>query len=282
MSSYNLYINSTGNKYTLYLNNHISCLKNQKIKVNVKNFYMLNTMYNITSDNNTFDIQRVLAFDGSGSITNTITIPIGNYSVLTFRDKIKSLFSGIGSIGNNIDIIYNIPSNTYTFINNNATYRYYIKNIKCKKQLGLYEDWQITTSGITSSFINMKEYSQIIVKSDLMYNDLNQDNIQYDQLRISQILLFITCQDVEPFKSISYDGDDFSYMLSNTDIGSITFNITNEFNELINCNNWFLHLNFEIIDDKKDYQFLAIKLMKKIVDVLDDIKYVLMSIWAKK
>lgn len=282
MSSYNLYINSNGNKYTLYLNNHIYCLKNQKIKVNVKNFYMLNSMYNITSDNNTFDIQRVLAFDGSGSIIKTITIPIGNYSVLTFRDKIKSLFSNIAEIGNNIDIVYNIANNTYTFINYNTTYRYYIKNIKCKKQLGLYVDWQITTSGITGSFINMVDYSQIIVKSDLIYNDLNQDNIQYDELRISQILLFITRQDVEPFKSISYSGDDFNYTLSNTDINSITFNITNERNELINCDNWFLHLNFEIIDDKKDYSFLVIRLMKKILDILDDIKYVLMSIWAKK
>lgn len=279
--NYNLYINSNGNKYTLYLNNHITCNKNQKIKVNVKNFYMLNSMYNITTDNNTFDIFRS-DYNGLNAIIIKITIPIGNYSVISFRDKIKNIFSNIPEIGNNIDIVYNTSNNTYTFKNLNINYVYIIADIKCMKQLGLYEVTEITTSGISGSFINMVDYSQIIVKSDLMYNDLNQDNIQYEQLRISQILLFITRQDVEPFKSISYDGDDFSYTLLNTNINNITFNITNERNEPIDCSNWFLHLQFEIIEDKKDYSIVGLKMLNKIIDLLSDIKYVLLSIWTKK
>lgn len=275
MTDYNLYINGSGSKYTLYLNNHIQCNKNQKIQVDVKNFYILNTMYNITSDNNTFNLEQ-RNLDGTNPTTSLITIPIGNYSVLTFRDKLKSLLNG------KIDIQYNIPSNTYTFIKIDNTYLYYIKNIKCKKQLGLYADLQITASGITGSYINMIEYSQIIVKSDLMYKDLNQDNIQYQQLQLSQILLFTTRQDVEPFKAITYDGDDFNYSLINRDINNITFTITNERNELISCNEWFLHLVFHIIDDKKDYSLLGIRLMDRIVELLVDIKYILMSLFFKK
>lgn len=267
---YNLYINSKNNTHSIFLNNHIVCEKNQSIRVSVKNFYILNSMYNITDDNNTFTLESYYIADGTIT-TNNYIIPKGNYSVLTFRDVLKSLLIG------KIDIQYNIPSNTYTFLKTNLSYIYTIKNIKCGKQIGIYDDTEITSIGTTGSFVNMVDYSQIIVKSNLNYKDLNMDNIFYDDgMRISQILLFTSKQDVEPFKSITFSGEDFSYNLLNTNINNIVFTIVNERNEPIkNCGEWFLHLKFEILNDRED-------IMGKVLKVLVDIKYVLLNIFFKK
>ncbi len=264
---YNLYINSKENKHTLYLNNHITCGKNQSIKVSVMNFYILNSMYNITEDNNSFDVEMVKITDVDDITVSTKNLPIGNYSVLTFLNALKSSLYGI------IDIQYNIPNNTYTFTKTNNLYYITIKNIKCMKQLGLYQDTEITTQGVNGSFVNMVDYSQIIVKSNLNYKDLNQDNIFTDGLSISQILLFTSRQDIEPFKCITYDGDAFAYNLLNTDINNITFNIVNERNELVkNCGEWFLHLKFEIVDIKEE-------LSSQLLKMLNDIKYLLLNIF---
>lgn len=276
---HNLYIHSKNKSdsdkpydFTLILNNHIQANKNQYIQVCVCNFYMLNTMYNISAiiGNNTFDIRRT-GLDGLNPVINTYTIPDGNYSVLTLRDTINNLLSGIASI------TYNYANNTYTYKLTNIYYKYYIENIKCSKALGIYNTKEITIAGITGNYVNMIEYQQIIIKTDLIHSDLNQDNICYKQddvFNISQILLWVNKQDVEPYRCISYDNNDtFTYNLINTSINKIKFTVHNENNNLItDCPDWFLHLKFKIVDKENN-------LIKSVLRLLGDIKYILYNIF---
>jgi hypothetical protein len=136
-------------------------------------------------------------------------------------------------------------------------------------------------AGVQSSYINMVDYQQIIIKSNLIYQDLNQDNLCYaedDIFNISQILFWVNKQDVEPFKCIAYQnqdsGDSFSYNIVNRSINNINFKVTNENNMLVtDCSEWFLHLKFSIYEKNDVY-----KLAKKTVKLLDDVYYTLLNI----
>jgi len=236
-------------------------------------------MYNISAllGNNTFEVETRDANNANPN-TSLYTIPDGNYSVLSLRDFLNNQLSG------KISISYNYHNNTYTLIKNNSNFRYYIKNIKCSKSLGLSTTTEVTLLGINTAFINMVEYQQIIVKSDLSYHDLCQDNItrvQDDLFNISQVLFWISKQDVEPFKNISYNncdaGDSFTYNINDNNISSINFKVFNENNQLItDCPDWFLHLRFAVVKREKETYFI---LLKKCIKVLMDIKYVLLNIF---
>ena len=282
MSDYNLYIhskyrNNTEKPYdfSLYLQNPIICKPEQAIRVDVMSFYMINTMYNVSSllNNYTFQIDNVdLSVQPNTTTTSTYNIPFGNYSVLQLRDTLNNLLSG------KISISYNYQSNTYTFTKTNNNFNYFIKNITCSKALNIPNNTQITSQGITSGYINLVEYQQIIIKSDLIYEDLNQDNIVYlqdDKFNISQILVWLNKQDVEPFKCISYQNEDggnsFSYNIRNTNIRKINFKIMNENDRLIeDCPDWFMHIKFHIYKkDDIDYN----KVFSSIINILNDIKF---------
>jgi len=223
-------------------------------------------MYNVseTYGNNTFTIERRTLADVFVS-TILITVPSGNYSVLTLRDTLNTLLTGIASIG------YNASSNTYLIVKTDASYNYIIKNIKCPKLIGLYTDTEITTIGVRTSFLNMVDYTQIIVMSDLTHLDLNQDNILVDdRLGISQILLQVQKGDVQPFEIITYENNDISYNLTNNNITKIGFKIMNEDGEFItDIGEWYLHLHFELVNKNDDWKILIVSLMK----LLKDIKY---------
>ena len=55
------------------------------MNINVMSFSMLNTMYNVNqiTKNNTFTIRRTNLDGITGIINTVITIPFGNYSVIT-------------------------------------------------------------------------------------------------------------------------------------------------------------------------------------------------------
>lgn len=288
MATYNLFINSksrqsteTSFDYSLILKNQIMVKHNEYISVNVMSFHMLNSMYNVSSTlkNNTFDIEkRTLA----GVIVNTLsyTIPDGNYSVLTLRDVLNSLLADIASIS------YNYASNTYTFVKTDSTYRYFIKNIKCSKLIGISSTTELIASpGITGSYVNMVNYQQIVLKTDLVHESLNQDTVtdSNNDLNISQILFWTNKQDVEPFKAISYvnhGGNPFSYNILNTNISSIRFMLCNEMNQPItDAGEWLLHLQF-VVNERQDYTLLQIA--KQIIKLLSDTNWLLMNIFFKK
>lgn len=269
--SYNLYIRSNKSTYDLILKNQIIVDKNKYLKCNVKKFYTLNTMYNVSSliGNNTFDLELI----AGTTILQSYTIPDGNYSVLTLRDTLNVLLNGL------VNVSYSYSSNTYTFSKTSLTYTTItIKNIKCSQLIGLSTSKEITVGGIKSSYINMVDYSQLIIMSDLNYMDLNQDNIIYDEnMRISQILLQVIRQDIEPFRAITQDDDDVSYNLLNTNINRIRFKIMNEKGkEITDIGDWYLHLNFETIE-QDDLKSMFGKVMK----VLTDIRHLLSTFFFR-
>jgi hypothetical protein len=231
-------------------------------------------MYNVSAliGNNSFDLELV----GGSTTLQSYIIPDGNYSVLTLRDTLNVLLNGLMTVS------YNYSNNTYTFTKSTIVYTITIKNIKCPQLIGIDKNTEITIGGVNSSYINMVDYSQIIIMSDLNYMDLNQDNIMYDEnMRISQILLQVVKQDVEPFRSITNNDDKISYNLTNNNINRIRFTIMNEKGkEITDIGDWYLHLNFEVCE-KEDYRSIVKGLMK----VLLDIKHLLQTFffnWIRK
>lgn len=288
--TYNLYINSRnrGNlekpyDFNINIKNQIIVRDDQYLNVDVCSFYMINSMYNVSSviGNSTFDIEIRNVSTNAIVSTFSKTIPDGNYSVITLRDVINKLLKDI------ISVSYNYAQNTYTFTKIDPNFKYILKNIKCKKLLGLYNQTvEITSIGITSQYLNMVDYQQIIIKTDLEYMSLNQDNIidTDENLNVSQILLFVNKQDVEPFKCIKYQnedaGDAFSYNLNNQNITRINFKVYNENNLLItDCPDWLMHLKFTVSDKNT---LTLYDTSKKIIQLLSDIHYVLLSMLFKK
>lgn len=270
--SYNLYIRSNKSTYDMILKNQIIVDKNKTLKCTVKKFYTLNSMYNVSTliGNNTFDLELI---SGTSNL-QSYTIPDGNYSVLTLRDTLNGLLNNL------VNVSYNYSNNTYTFTKTSVTYTTItIKNIKCPQLIGISSNTEITLAGIKGGYINMVDYSQIIVMSDLNYMDLNQDNILYDEnMRISQILLQVIRQDVEPFSAITGDDDGVCYNLLNNNINRIRFKIMNEKGkEIEDIGDWYLHLNFEVVE-KEDIRSMYRGIMK----ILGDIKHLLMTLFFRK
>lgn len=280
--TYNLFINSrnrqddeSSSSFTLQLRNQIEVENSQYFNVNVMSFSMINSMYNVAShlQNNTFDIEKT---DDTTTTVIPVTIPDGNYSVLTLRDLLNTLLDGF------ISVTYNYAQNSYTFKKTDASFDYYFKNIKASKILGLYADTEITTEGVTSKYVNMKDYQQIIVKSDLLYEDLNQDNISDNdcELNISKILFWCSKQDVEPFGCISYKNEDagnsFAYNIVNRGINKIVFQVVNEYNQqIIDAGEWLLHLQFTI-NDKPEFTYQEIG--KTVMRQLNDANFTLLNL----
>ena len=272
--------------FNLYLRNQILVGKNEGININVMSFSMLNSMYNVNSitKNNTFIIRRTDLDGISNIIETTITIPFGNYSVITLRDVINSLL--VSSSLSNISLSYNIPTNTYTFNNNNVSNRWFIIPNSCNKLLGVSTIIEIT-SNYTGTFVNMVNYEQIIIRCpSLNFENLNQDNIRdkNNSLNISDILFTINKADIEPYRTISYKNEDagtsYSYNITNTNLSTINLQLFNENDELItDAPDYLLELQI-IVYDKTDNVFQELGIQS--LSLLDDIYFTLLNILFKK
>ena len=91
--------------------NAIKIEDDETVIINVNNFSMMNSIYNISSNyNNYYFIVKRTDNDGvSNPINTTYNITEGNYSVINFCSLLNSLLSGI------ITVSYNQYQNTYTF-----------------------------------------------------------------------------------------------------------------------------------------------------------------------
>jgi hypothetical protein len=81
----------------------------------------------------------------------------------------------------------------------------------CSKLLGLSIPTAILATGTKSSYLNMVNYQQIILKCPtLVFESTSMDNIQDKNnfIAVSDILYWINKQDVEPFKMINYKNVD--------------------------------------------------------------------------
>ena len=277
ISSKNRDVNENVYDFNIYLKNQIIIGANEGININVMSFSMLNSMYNINSNtkNNTFIIKRTDLDGVSNPINTTIIIPYGNYSVLTLRDVINSSLITNGL--SNIYLTYNIPTNSYTYTNNNMSYKWFIIPSNCIKLLGISTTTEITNN-YTGSYVNMVNYDNIIVRCpSLIFENLNQDNIKDKRnfLNISDILFWINKTDTEPYRTITYKNEDagtsYSYNITNTNISTLQLQLYNENDELIlDAPDYTIELQL-VVYEKNDAVYREIGLQS--LSILNDIYY---------
>ena len=278
---YNIFINSANRSpidktydFSVFFDNdEIMVNANEGVNINVVSFSLLNSMYNVNkyTKNNTF-----LLHNGTLNSDTTITIPYGNYNVYTFLNQLNLLLSGI------ITVIYNIATNTYTFTNITAI-PYSINPLTCSKLLGLTTITSILTTGTISTYVNMVNYQQVILKCPtLVFESNSMDNIQDKNnfIAVSDILYWINKQDVEPFKMINYKNEDcgtsYSYNVVNRSFSNFNFKLVNEFNEPIYDAPDFLFQLQIIIYDKDNTYFKEATI--QILKLLNEIYFTILNI----
>jgi hypothetical protein len=208
----------------------LTCNGDEYMEINVVSFDMINTMYNIYSSNNQFIIRR-------GTTDTTYTIPIGNYSVKTFMTMMTSLINDV-----NIIITYNTAQNTYTFTKKaGITQLHYLIPNKLWTVINMIPStfYEITTAGLTTGYINLVNYSKIILRTEgINYYYSNVENYGMSNKSTLSNIIFWACKsDIEPFKVIKYNNEDsgrsFNYRIENREINNLTLQLRNENNEPI-------------------------------------------------
>jgi hypothetical protein len=272
---YNIFINSANRSpiekpydFSVFFDNdEIMVNANEGVNINIVSFSLLNSMYNVNkyTKNNTFLLN-----------TTTITIPYGNYNVYTLLNQLNALFSCV------ITVSYNIATNSYTYTNTTST-AYTITPLTCSKLLGLATPTAILTTGTISSYLNMVNYQQIILKCPtLVFESTSMDNIQDKNnfIAVSDILYWVNKQDVEPFKMINYKNEDcgtlYSYNVVNRSFSNFNFKLVNEFNEPIyDAPDFLFQLQITIYDkDNTYFKEATIQILK----LLNDIYFTVLNI----
>lgn len=274
INSKNRNINDNIYDFNINLKNPISCNRNQGINCSVVGFYMLNTDYNLKGVS--FQVDEV----DTEITTYTYNIPNGNYSYISLMEYLNQVLVG------KIKVEYLKYRNVFKFTNlNYINYDYYIKPLNASKYLGLSNDLELSDYGgientsKEGSFINLSNYSHIIIKSTCLdFEDNTQDNIDRKELGTSNILFMIDKQDIMPFQLISYrnqDGsDNYSYNINNRQISMIDLKLFNERGEVLtDTDDYFLVLKFVVFDIQK---------IDNANTYLDDIKFLLMSMMFNK
>ncbi len=274
--SHYIYINSKNRSsnekiynFNVYLKNPIVANKNQGINCSVVGFSMLNIDYNLKGIY--FKVDSVRLSDNL--ITSyTYNIPNGNYSYISFMDYLNQILAG------KIKVEYLKHRNAYKFTNLiSTTYDLYLMPQNANKFLGVYSD--ITLASYTNisyegSYINLTNYSHIIIKSNLLdFEDNTQDNIEMSGLRSSSILFMIDKQDIAPFQLISYrnfdKSDNYSYNITNKQINIIDLHLYNENGEMLTeTDDYFLTLKITIFNKENN---------DVSIPYLDDIRFLMMS-----
>ena len=272
ISSANRGLNETPYDFKIFFDNdEIIVNPNEGVNVNVVSFSLLNSMYNVNqySANNIFKIQQ-------GITLTTLTIPYGNYNVSTLMTQLNLLLTG------KITVSYNIATNTYTYTNITAL-PYSIIPLNCSKLLGLLTTTPILTTGTISSYVNMVNYQQVILKCPtFVFQNCSMDNIQDKNsfIAVSDILYWINKQDVEPFKMINYKNEDcstvYSYNVLNTSFSYMNFKLVNEFNQpIFDAPDYLLQLQISIFN--KDNNCFKEATLKALT-LLNDIYFALLNI----
>ena len=274
--SYYIYINSKNrdvnekvSNFNIVLKNPIICNKNEAFSVSVIGFSMMNTDYNLR--NTTLYIQELHYTPIIYSQLHIISIPNGNYSYLTLMDYLKNN----SEFNTYLNIEYIKERNSYKFTNKMTEGQVKILPFKF---IGVNSELIVNTSA-ESSYINLTNYSHIIIKSNsLDFEDNANDNINDTELKMSSILFMIDKQDIPPFHLISYknndSGENYSYNISNKQISNIDLHLYNELGEeLINVSDYFLTIKIIVnVIEKKESN----------ISFLNDIRFILMNMLFNK
>ena len=278
---YNIFINSANRSSTdkpydfsvFFDNDEIIVNNNEGVNINITSFSLLNSMYNVNefTKNNTFLLHDVFL-----DTDTIITIPYGNYNVLTLLNQLNVLLSG------KINLSYNVATNTYTYTNLSLL-SYSINPLNCSKLLGLSGLTTISSSGTIGGYVNMVNYQQVILRCPtLVFENNSMDNIQDKNnfIAVSDILYWINKQDIEPFKTINYKNEDcgtlYSYNIVNKSFSNFNFKLVNEFNEPIyDAPDFLLQLQISIYDkDNTYFKEASLQMLK----LLNDIYFTVLNI----
>lgn len=271
---YNIFISSANRNpiektydFNLFFDNDELIINpNEGVNVSVVSFSLLNSMYNVNqyTGNNTF----ILCNDTLSS-NMTMIIPYGNYNVYTLQSQLNTLLSGY------VNVNYNLATNTYTYTNTSSSSLSIIPQ-NCSKLLGLSTTTIISTSGTISSYVNMVNYQQVILRCPtLVFENNSMDNIQDKNnfIAVSDILYWVNKQDVEPFKMVNYKNEDggtlYSYNVVNRSFSTLNFKLVNEFNQPIyDAPDYLVQLQISIFDKDNNYfkeaSLQALKLLNDI------------------
>ena len=208
----------------------LTCENNEYMELNVLSFDMINTMYNINTSNNQFIIRR-------GTTDTIYTIPEGNYSVKTFLSQLQTLTNDP-----HITMEYNIAQNTYRLHKTGTSQLHYLIPSKISGLINLLPTtiYEIPTTGLTTGYINLVNYSKIILRTEginYYYSNIENYGTNKNISTLSNIIFWKTKSDVEPFAVLKYNNEDggnsFTYKIENKEINNISFLLKNENNEFI-------------------------------------------------
>lgn len=250
--------------------------EDETIIINVNNFSMINSIYNVspTYNNNTFIVKKTNSDGITNPIFTTYTIPTGNYSIITLSTVLNNLLNGF------INVNYNSYNNTYTFNKTDISgFRYYLDASYASSLLGFNTLTEITTGGVMSSYVNMLNFNMVILRvGNLIFDKYCYENIRTADslLDNSDVLFWVDKGDVPPFKNISYinqGANTFSYELNDKSIDNFQLYLTNENNQFIKDSpDYFLMLQF-VVQPKNELDIN--KNINRLNDILNEI-YVLL------
>jgi len=269
-----------------YPDSILSCKENEHLELNVLSFDMPNTMYNINSTNDHFQI----TLDNAN--IKDIHLKHGNYSVKTLLKEFQDIFSQnvipetsilhtfFGTYADALTIVcvYNENQNTYTFkkqldlpfgIELPILFSLYFKPITCGTLLGMPNnvEKEITANGMNTGLVNLIDYNKIIVHTENIsyyYSNIENLSTKSNSQFLSNIIFWKSKADVPPYQLIKYNNEDggnsFVYKIEDKEINSITLQLKNERGEfLTDAPNYMIVIQY-IFNERDDTN----KLLKSI------------------
>lgn len=227
METFNFFVKVDNYDFNYYFGYAFDIKEGEEAYFKMVNFSMMNSMLNVSSyhNNNKFKI------NDTGVIT-TYTIPDGNYSVATLRDKINELTASTPIAFN-----YDASLNKYYIDCVDTGVVFYPLNMKML--LGFEKESYNLIIGQTygSKFANMLSYTKLLlVSNSLVFNPTTDNNLIQDYSAkdgINEIICWMD-KDIPTFVTIKYEnfnGDEFK--IANKNLTYINFTLMNEFKEVI-------------------------------------------------
>ena len=214
-----------------YLNEQIRYPKNTHALIAVSSFSMPYTFYMFrTGINNTFDIET---YDGVTTNTETITIPIGNYTIDELISQLNTLLTSakvnLGLSTLNCIADYNTNKITFTALPlmNTVTF----KNITCWKELGFESSSDKVYTSLSSLqlpyIFNLAGDANIYIRlSGLGIQNLNSKN------NMAGIVCCVQ-NTFMPLEYIYYRANELSFFKTNDLLNNIEVQILDsEFNDI--------------------------------------------------
>jgi hypothetical protein len=219
----------TNYNFNIPLDVNVDVRGNEKIKLKLINFSMMNSMLNVSEahKNNTFRIiYQSLEID--------FTINDGSYTATSLKDYINNMFVEEELP---ITINYDKTTNKFYFILAESNLEFYPLNTK--KLLGFTNDVYSFINNNTyygETFANMLPYTKIIITTNLVFETSSQNIFESkysSNTGMGDIIAWVN-RDIPLFSTINYTNvEEIDIPLANRNIKSINISIMNEFKEFI-------------------------------------------------